>query len=104
MEADDIMTISAAVVALTSLFKWSGYLPDRLGPLAVLVLSALGVAVWGFSQEVVDRADTFGYFSGWIVVAMGSAGVYGFTRAGASAITAIKSPPPGAGQSATLKE
>lgn len=95
MSPEAIITVSAAVVALVQLAKWAG-LPNHWGPLAVLALAALGVAVWAWSQErLPGRADTFGYFSGWIVVATSAAGVFGFTRAASSAVTASKAPPGG---------
>jgi hypothetical protein len=104
MTGEAIISISAATVALTQLAKWSG-VPDRWGPLAVLVLAALGVALWGFTQESVARTDAFNYFSGWIAVATSAAGVFGFTRAAASSVTRA-SPPPGggAGSSPTVHE
>ena len=103
MSAEAIITISAAVVALTQLAKWAK-LPDRLGPLAVILLAGVGVMVWLFSQETWPpvRTDTWNIFAGWVAVATSAAGVFGFTRATASAITATKSPPhDGAGSSPT---
>jgi hypothetical protein len=103
MDGEAILTVSAAVVALTQICKWAG-IPDKIGPVVVLILAALGVAVWGFSQEVIDRADTFEYFAGWISVALAAAGVFGFTRAATSAVTSAKAPPAaGAGQNPTEK-
>lgn len=103
MSAEAIITISAAVVALTQLAKWAK-LPDRVGPLAVILLAGVGVMVWLFSQEVwpPERTDTWNIFAGWVAVATSAAGVFGFTRATASAITATKPPPfDAAGSSAT---
>lgn len=95
MNAESITAVSAAVVAITQICKWSG-IPDRWGPLLVLLLSAIGVGVWAFSQDVLPmRTDLFSYFAGWIVVAAAAAGVFGFTRAGAEAITRTKAPPTG---------
>lgn len=94
MDGTSIITVSAAVVALTQIIKWSG-LPDRLGPLAVLVLALLGVAMWGYSHGPIERTALFDYFAGWIAVATSSAGVFGFTRAAAGAVTSAKSPPGG---------
>lgn len=103
MDAEAIMSVSAAVVALTQLVKWAG-LPDRRGPFVVLALSALGVAGWGWSEGALDRTRAFGYFVGWIAVATSAAGVFGFTRAAPSAVTSAKDPPPrGAGSSATMR-
>ena len=103
MDGEAIITVGAAVVALTQLCKWAG-LPDRMGPLLVMVLALVGVAVWAVSQEeFVSRTQTFDYFAGWIAVATSSAGVFGFTRAAASAVISAKPPPAGgAGSSPTV--
>jgi hypothetical protein len=85
MNGEAIVSVSAAVVALTQLVKWSG-LPDKFGPLAVLVLSLLGVVFWGWSTGEITRASSFGYFAGWIAVSTGAAGVFGFTRASGAAV------------------
>ena len=107
MTGQAIIAVSAAVVALTQLIKWAG-VPDRFGPLSVLVLAALGVAVWGFTQGTVVQQQAFDYFAGWIAVATSAAGVYGFTRAAPEAVSSFRSPPApprtGAGMSATEKE
>jgi hypothetical protein len=94
MTADAIVSVSAAVVALVQLVKWSG-LPDKQGPLAVLAISALGVVFWGWSQGSLTRASAFGYFVGWIAVATSAAGVFGFTRASGDAVSRLTSPPAG---------
>lgn len=87
MNAESIATISVAVVALTQLLKW-GFLKDNQGPIVVLVLSALGVVLWQASQQIpFQRTDLFSYFTAWIVIATSAAGVFGFTRAGATAVT-----------------
>jgi len=103
MNGQAIMTVAAAVVGLTQLVKWAG-IPDRMGPLVVMVLSLIGVAVYGVSQEeLVTRLQLFDYFAGWIAVSTSSAGVFGFTRAAATAVTAAKPPPAGgAGMNPTL--
>jgi hypothetical protein len=101
--AEAIVAISAAVVAITQLAKWAK-LPDHWGPLAVILLSGVGVSVWLFSQQTWPpvRTDTWEIFAGWVAVALSAAGVFGFTRAGAEAVTRATSPPPdGAGSSAT---
>jgi len=104
MNAQDIMTISAAVVALTQLVKWAG-IPDKIGPLAVLLLALIGVVVWGISADITfQQSQLFGYFSAWVAVATSAAGVFGFTRAGAEAVTRAMPPPGGAaGSSPTTK-
>jgi uncharacterized membrane protein len=100
MNAEAIIAVSAAVVALTQLAKW-GFVPDKLGPLSVLLLSAIGVVFWGWSKGDITRATAFQYFAGWIAIATSAAGVFGFTRAGSEAVTKTTSPPSGAGGSAT---
>jgi hypothetical protein len=103
MNAQDIVTISAAVVALTSLLKWA-IIPDRYGPASVLLLALVGVALWGFSAQIAfERSQLFGYFSGWIAVATSASGVYGFTRASGEALTRMTPPPGGAGSNPTVK-
>jgi hypothetical protein len=101
MSGQAILTVSASVVALTQLLKWSKAVSDQRGPLAVLVLALFGVAFWGWATGDISRASAFGYFAGWITVATSAAGVYGFTRSGPEAITATSTPPTGAGASAT---
>lgn len=102
MNGQAVITVSAAVVALTQLAKWAG-LPDKIGPLAVLVLSLLGVAFWGWSTGDVTRASSFGYFAGWIAVSTSAAGVFGFTRASGDAVAKMTAPPAGAAQNPTVK-
>lgn len=102
MDGQAIISVSAAVVALTQLLKWGG-IPDKVGPLVVLLLAAVGVAVWVYSQGIYDRKVLFDLFAGWIAVATSAAGVFGFTRAAASAVASAKPPPAGgAGSSPTV--
>lgn len=104
MDGQAIITVSAAVVALVQLIKWSRVIPDRWGPVAVLVLSAVGVGVWGYSVGDFMRTTTFTYFSGWIAVATSAAGVFGFVRAAnPGGVTTIHQPPSGAGDHPTGK-
>lgn len=103
MNGEAIISVSAACVALVQLSKWAG-LPDKMGPLAVLSLSLVGVAFWGWSTGDVTRASSFGYFAGWIAVSTSAAGVFGFTRASGDAVVKLTSPPAGgAGGSVTFK-
>jgi hypothetical protein len=95
MTAEAILTVSAAVLTCTQFAKWSG-VPDKYGPLAVLLLSALGVCLWVYSGGVFLRTELFAYFAGWIAVATSAAGVYGFSRASAAALVKAL-PPPGSG-------
>jgi O-antigen/teichoic acid export membrane protein len=100
MEGDAIVTVSAAVFALTQLIKWTG-LPDRWGPASVLVLAALGVGIWVYSQGDFMREDAFELFAAWVAVATSAAGVFGFSRAAAGVVTSLTHPPTGAGQEPT---
>lgn len=91
MDAQAIITVSAAVVALVQLVKWAG-LTDSKGPLAVLALSSLGVAVWTYDQRAIFTGGLpiFELFAGWIAVATSAAGVFGFTRATGEGLTKMK--------------
>lgn len=103
MNAEAIISVSAAVVALVQLVKWTG-LPDKQGPIAVLALSLLGVVFWGWSVGDITRANAFGYFAGWIAVSTSAAGVFGFTRASGEAVAKMTAPPSGgAGGNPTVK-
>lgn len=94
MTAEAIVAVSAAVVALTQLAKWSG-LPDRHGAIAVLGLALVGVLFWGWSHDVLARAVAWDFFAGWISVAMSAAGIFGFTRASSEAVVRVTAPPAG---------
>lgn len=104
MNAEAIVTVSAAVVALTQMLKWSGLVRDAHGSLVVLALALLGVLLWGASNEAAfQRSLIWPYFAGWVAVATSAAGVYGFTRALPSSLTATSNPPAGAAQQPTGK-
>lgn len=103
MDGQATLTIAAAVVALTQFVKWAG-VPDKWGPISVMLVSLLGVALWGWSVGIVERAQAFEYFVGWINVTLAAAGVFGFTRAGGEAVSRMTPPPgSGAGSSPTIK-
>lgn len=103
MTPEALIAVSAAVVALTQLAKWSG-LPDKYGPIAVLAFALLGVLFWGWSNAALSRALAWNFFAGWIVVATSASGVYGFSRAAvAASVTTIGAPPAGGGAEPTEK-
>lgn len=79
MNAEAVIAVSAAVTTLTQLAKWAG-LPTKYAPMAVLLFSIVGVAVWAYSQAVMDRSMLFSYFAGVLAVAISALGIYGFTR------------------------
>jgi hypothetical protein len=81
MNAESIVTVSAAVVALVQVIKWA-LRRDGWGPAIVLLVSLLGVAVWAVSQGGATWSAAWSYFAGWVAVATSAAGVYGFTQAG----------------------
>lgn len=102
MDGQAIIAVSAAVVALVQLAKWSG-VPDKYGPACVLVLAVFGVGMWAWSRGTYERAVAFDLFAGWIAVATSAAGVFGFTRAAREDMVKTQSPPSGAGNSPTRK-
>lgn len=102
MTAESILTVSAAVMALTQLLKWA-VVPDKWGPLLVLVLSLLGVLFWIWTQNAFVRTEAFSYFAAWVAVSVAAAGVYGFSRASGNALTKLSAPPGGAGDQPTVK-
>jgi hypothetical protein len=103
VDGQAIISVSAAVVALTQLIKWAG-VNDRLGPLFVMLLSVVGVVFWGYAEGSYERAKAFEYFAGWIAVATSAAGVFGFTRAASDAVVRGRSVNPfSAGDGATQK-
>jgi hypothetical protein len=101
--AVDAIAISAAVVALVQLVKWAG-MPDNYGPIAVMVFSLLGVALWGYSEgSPFAGRMIWQYFTGWINVALAAAGIFGFTRAAGATVTRMSPPPStGAGSEKTI--
>jgi hypothetical protein len=105
MSSEGAVAVSAAVVALVQLAKWAG-MRDSYGPGAVIVVSMLGVLMWLVSGESwpPGRVDIWPIFTGIINVTLASAGVFGFTRAAASAVSSFAPPPSdGAGSSKTIK-
>ena len=95
MAGQEIVTVSAAVIALVQLLKVAG-LPDRLGPLAVLALAALGVGLWASSLGGLAWASAWDLFAGWIAVATSAAGTFGLVRAAPGLVAALR--PPGGGR------
>lgn len=85
MNAEAIITVSALVVALSTLIKWAAPGDSISGVRALLLvflLSGLGVGAWVFSlATTVDRTWTFGILSAWAAVATSAAGVFGFASA-----------------------
>lgn len=103
MNAEAVVAVSAAVVTLVQLGKWA-FIPDKYGPVAVLVLSLVGVLLWAASSDQpFVRTMLFSYFAGWLAVSLNAAGIYGFTRASGEALVRMSAPPGGAGSSTTDK-
>lgn len=102
MDGEAIAAVSVAVVMLTQLLKWGRIVTDSRGPLAVLILAAIGVVLWAVANEpAVDRRLVWPYFVGWVTIATAAAGIFGFTRALPEAVTSTRPPPAGAAQNAT---
>lgn len=89
MDSQAIAAVGAAVVLAVELAKWSK-LPTHLAPAAVLLFSAVGVALWAWSEGDISRATAFGLFTGWLTVAASAAGVYGFVKGSSESLTKWK--------------
>lgn len=61
MSGQAIVTVSAAVVALTQLLKFAGVINDRRGPIGVLLLALAGVMFWAWTTGDLGRATAFFY-------------------------------------------
>ena len=94
MSSEAVVTVSAAVVALTTFFKWWGVVAAPRAPLLVIGLSLLGTALWAYSTlPAWDRRLTWDLFTGWVSVTLAAAGTYGFTRAIPEAVSSFTVPP-----------
>ena len=92
----DSLAISTAVVTMVQLSKWGGF-PDRYGPLAVMLYSLIGVALFGYSKSIAfGGTNVWEYFVGTLAVMLQAAGIFGFTRATGTAVSRM-TPPPGGG-------
>lgn len=81
MDAQAILQVTAAVVALTQLFKGFG-VPNRWGLLVAAAVSVVGVFAWAFSHpDTLTRTAFWDYFAGWVTVLTSAAGVFGIIRA-----------------------
>lgn len=98
MDVPTAAAIAAAlVVPLVQLAKWAGW-PGQRAPLLVLLLSAVGTALYRASTAVpLVWGDAWLLPVTWVGVATIAAGLFGFTRALPEALTATRQPPPGAG-------
>ncbi len=77
---DDILMISATVLTLVQLLKWTG-LEGAGAKLAVLLVSGASVGLWAWSQgALTDRALVWELFAAWMAVATSAAGIYGYGR------------------------
>lgn len=103
MDAQAILTVSAAVVALVQLAKWAG-VDDSKGPLAVLVCSLIGVVFWGWADGTFARTVAFDYFAGWIAVMTSAAGVFGFTRSTGDSLVRMRGTGDGGGMDGTTSK
>lgn len=89
MDAQAVIAVSASVVALIQILKATG-LTGRWALVTSAVLSAVGVALWGYSVGTFARTQTFEYFAAWIAVLTSAAGAFGIVNGGAEAVTSVK--------------
>ena len=87
MTPEQIMIVTVTVVALTQFIKWAGYVPERAAPIVAAATSLIGVVLFAISAGTFTRATVFSYFAAFVVVMLSAAGVYGYTRAAAGAVT-----------------
>ncbi len=81
MNTQTALTIGAVVVPLTEVVKFFAPIPQRWGILVAAFWSAVGVALWGYSQATpFDHTQAFDYFAGFAGVLTTAAGVYGFVK------------------------
>lgn len=86
--AEQVIAISGVVTTLTQIVKASGV----KGPMALLVcavLSALAVALFGYSNVGFGQAVAWSYFASWASVCMASVGIFGVIDAGPGAALQI---------------
>lgn len=81
IDSEALVTISAAVVALTQLLKVLR-LPKTWGVPMVFGVSALGVLLYAYSQvpEPWNRHFVWSAFSAWVVVTTSASGAYGLVK------------------------
>jgi hypothetical protein len=79
VETQVVLVVAPVVVILVQLVKWMG-LPDRYGPFAVLLASALSVALWCWSNDHYSQALAWELFTAWLTISAAAGGIYGFTR------------------------
>jgi hypothetical protein len=89
VDAQAMAGVTTAIVALTQLTKWFG-MPTKYAPVLVMSLSFIGCMFWGWTHANISRETAWDYFVGWIMVSTSAAGVWGFTRSTAEALTSGK--------------
>jgi hypothetical protein len=94
--AEEVLTIGGVVTVLTQIIKWGmPSLPDSAGLLIVFVCAAIGVGLWGVSNEPTWAYSlVWPYFAAWVTVAATAAGIFGFVRAASAYQVTRTSPPP----------
>lgn len=103
MDNSATLTVAALVVALTTFAKWTG-VPDKRGPYVVILLSAVGVILYSYSEGLFARQRTFELVAAFVAVLLQAAGVFGFTRAAPEAVSSFSKPTDqGAGNNPTQK-
>mgnify|MGYP003394818482 CR=1 FL=1 len=90
MNAEAIITVSAAVIALVQLIKWSGLVAADKSPVAVLVLSLIGIIFYRLSGPPLEWVDAWPIFAAWIATATSAAGTFGFVREAPDTVMSFK--------------
>jgi hypothetical protein len=81
VNAADALMVAAVVVPLAEVVKYSKRVPETWGVPVVMVLSALGCALWAVSTPgTLVLTNAWNLFAGWATVVVSAAGVYGFIR------------------------
>ncbi|MEO6390819.1 MAG: hypothetical protein ABIP75_03145 [Pyrinomonadaceae bacterium] len=76
-----IVIISATVMGIVQLLK-AANLPAKLAPVAVVVISAICLILFGWSQNDLSRASSFDYFATGITIALSAMGLFGLAQKG----------------------
>lgn len=92
MNSGAIVAVTASVVTLVQLAKWSG-IPTRYAPLIVAITSMIGQGLWIWSNGEFERMAAFEYFTGWLAVMTSAAGVFGFVREIPATVTSTRKRP-----------
>lgn len=89
MDADAILVIGGVTGTLCR-FLYNAGMSGRLSSWAAAVVSAIAVAVWGYSAGDFTRETTWDYFAGWAAVLTVAAGAFHIMEESRGAVNGIK--------------